>query len=305
MPVPTRLNHSLLGSIGNTPLLELADGIFIKCEFLNPTGSIKDRIAKFMVDRAEREGLIKPGDTIVEATSGNTGNALSMVAAAKGYNMVMVMPNAFSMERVNIAKAFGAEVRLTEGFDVTDAKNLAHELGQQEGWWNPGQFDNEWNIESNRSWLGREMILQLPYGTRVDAIVQGIGTGGTLIGVGQELRKHNNPDLKVFALEPSKAPTLKEGIFEEHALEGIGDGFIPDIVQRNKDTIDDIVLVDDEEALATMPTLSAKFGTFVGPTSAANWLAAHKIRAQNPDIKTVLTFFCDTGLKYLSNHYSK
>lgn len=297
------LDSSILSAIGNTPLIELTDGIYIKMEYLNPTGSIKARLAKWMIDMAERDGLIKPGDTIVEATSGNTGNALAMVAAVKGYKCVVVMPDAFSKERVAISKGFGAEVILTPGMDVTKPREKAIELGQQEGWWCPQQFDNPWNVENNERWLGRELVLQLPTNVKIDAMVQGIGTGGTLIGVGQALKKHHNSDLKVFAMEPEEAATLKCGVFEEHPIEGIGDGFVPNIIENNRDVVDGIVTINSKDALKTMKKLASTYGTFVGPSSGANWLAAHKIRAQHPEIKNVLTFFCDIGEKYLANHY--
>ncbi len=297
------VDKSILSSIGDTPLLELQEGIFIKCEYLNPTGSIKARLAQYMIDRAEREGHLKPGDTIVEATSGNTGNALSMVAAVKGYKMVVVMPDGFSSERVAISKGLGAEVILTKGIDVTMARDKALELGKQEGWYCPAQFDNPWNIENNERWLGQEIIKQIPTGVKIDALVQGVGTGGTLIGVGKVLRENHNPNLKIYAMEPEEAQTIACGEFAPHAIEGIGDGFIPSIFEQNQHMVTGTVSVKSDKAVAMMKTLAQNYGTFVGPSSGANWLAAHKIRAENPDVKTVLTFFCDIGEKYLCEHY--
>lgn len=298
-------DSSILSAIGNTPLLEAAPGIFVKCEYLNPTGSIKARLAKWLIDRAERAGELKAGDTIVEATSGNTGNALAMVAAVKGYKCVVIMPEAFSNERVAISRAFGAEVRLTPGMDVVPAREMALKLAEQDGWWCPKQFDNEANIENNAEWLAREIILQIPSNVKIDAVVQGVGTGGTLIGVGRGLRAHHNKDMKLFALEPAEAQTIAKGEFNPHGLEGIGDGFIPDVYARNASMINGTIAISTPDALESMHALAEKFGTFVGPTSGANWLAAHKIKAMHPEIKNVLTFFCDMGEKYLSEHYGR
>src|ERR671920_2409532 len=188
----SKLSNSILDAIGNTPMLEL-EGIYCKLEYLNPSGSIKARIAKYMVERAEDEGLLKPGDTIVEATSGNTGNALSMVAAVKGYRMLVVMPEGMSGERVAISRAFGAEVMEGGYFHVNEALAKARELGQQPGYFCPTQFESEWNVEENRMWLGPEILAQLPEGAIPDALVMGVGTGGNLIGLGQAFREVN-PD---------------------------------------------------------------------------------------------------------------
>src|SRR5690606_830645 len=180
----TGVSASILDAIGDTPLV-LIDGIYAKLEFLNPSGSIKARIAKYMIERAEQQGLLRPGDTIVEATSGNTGNALAMVAAVKGYKMLVVMPEGLSSERVAISRAYGAEVLFCGTFHVNDALARARELGQQPGYFCPSQFESEWNVEENREVLGAEILAQMPAGVVPDALVAGVGTGGTLIGVGQ------------------------------------------------------------------------------------------------------------------------
>jgi cysteine synthase A len=221
---------TVLDAIGETPLIEL-EGFHVKLEYLNPSGSVKARIAKYMVERAEEVGLLKPGDTIVEATSGNTGNALSMVAAVKGYKMLVVMPTGLSGERVAISRALGAEVLEVGHFHVNEALAKARELGQQEGYFNPAQFDNVWNVEENRTWLGPEILVQLPDGVVPDALVMGVGTGGTLIGVGQAFREVN-PDVKLFAMEPDESCTILCGEVGEHLVEGISDGFIPSIFER-------------------------------------------------------------------------
>ena len=195
------ISQSILDAIGDTPLLEI-DGIFAKLEFMNPSGSIKARIAWYMVEKAEREGLLAPGGTIVEATSGNTGNALSMVAAVKGYRMVVVMPEGLSNERVAISRAYGAEVRFVGHFHVNGALEEARRLGRQPGWFAPAQFESEYNVEENREILGPEILAQLQ-GRLPDALVMGVGTGGTLIGVGQAFRAAN-PRVRLFAMEPSE-----------------------------------------------------------------------------------------------------
>tara|TARA_R110000868_G_scaffold411733_1_gene708180 strand:+ start:9615 stop:10511 length:897 start_codon:yes stop_codon:yes gene_type:complete len=295
--------NSILDAVGNTPLV-IKDNIFIKCEFLNPSGSIKARIAKYMVEQAEAEGLLKPGYTIVEATSGNTGNAMSMVAAAKGYKMIVVMPGGFSEERVAISKAFGAEVIIEGTFDVSDALEKSRQIGLQDGYWCSNQFGNEWNVDENRDVLGAEILNQLPTGVTIDAIVQGVGTGGTLIGVAQAL-KTKFPNIKVFAMEPDEAALIKCGEFRTHLIEGISDGFIPDIITRHRHEIDDIISIKGLEAIQTMKDIAKETGMFVGPSSGANWLAAKAIQQQYPKLKNILTFFSDEGEKYIGEHYSK
>ncbi|MFA7540882.1 MAG: cysteine synthase family protein, partial [Lysobacterales bacterium] len=214
----TQVSASILDAVHDTPLLELEQGIFAKCEFLNPSGSIKARIASYIIDRAESEGLLKPGDTIVEATSGNTGNAFAMVAAVKGYRMIVVMPEGLSSERVAISRAYGAEVLLCGSFHVNQALERARQLGSQPGFFFPGQFESEWNVQENREIFGPEILAQLPEGRVPDAFVHGVGTGGTLIGVGQAFRKAN-PDVRLFAMEPSESRTLLCGEVDLHGIE--------------------------------------------------------------------------------------
>src|SRR5499427_10643345 len=173
-----RAGGTVLDAIGDTPLI-MVDGIWVKLEHLNPSGSIKARIAKYMIERAEREGLLRPGDTIVEASSGNTGNAMSMVAAVKGYRMLVVMPNGMSPERLAISRAFGARVLTVGDFQVNDALATVADLGSRPGYFAPRQFDSEWNVDENRTWLGPETLAQLPPGALPDAVVAGVGTGGT------------------------------------------------------------------------------------------------------------------------------
>ncbi len=293
---------SVLDAIGDTPMLEI-EGIYCKLEFLNPSGSIKARIAKYMVEKAEREGLLSEGDTIVEATSGNTGNALSMVAAVKGYRMLVVMPEGMSSERSAISRAFGAEVLQVGHFHVDEALAKAKELGKQPGYFCPAQFESEWNVEENRVWLGPEILAQLPEGVVPDALVMGVGTGGTLVGVGQALREVN-PDVKLFAMEPSESKTLLCGEIGEHLIEGISDGFIPGIFQRHQRLVDTALTVDSGEAVEEMRRLAREYGLFVGPSSGANLIAARRVRESYPDLETVVTLFCDEGEKYIQEHFA-
>ena len=293
----------VLDAIGNTPLVEL-EGVYAKLEYLNPSGSIKARIAKYMVEKAESEGLLKTGDTIVEATSGNTGNALSMVAAVKGYRMLVVMPTGLSGERVAISRAFGAEVLEVGRFHVNEALEKARELGRRAGYFNPAQFDNEWNVEENRTWLGPEILAQLPEGVVPDALVMGVGTGGTLVGVGQAFREAN-PDVKLFAMEPEESCTILCGEVGEHLVEGIADGFVPGIFERHRALVDGVYPVVSGEAVEAMRWLAREHGLFVGPSSGANLVAARRIREEHPELGNIVTLFCDEGEKYISEHFRK
>jgi cysteine synthase A len=296
------ISESVLDAIGDTPMLEI-EGIYCKLEYLNPSGSIKARIAKYMIERAERESLLSEGDTIVEATSGNTGNALSMVAAVKGYRMLVVMPEGLSSERVAISRAFGAEILQVGHFHVDEALAKAKELGRQDGYFCPSQFESEWNVEENRVWLGPEILAQLPEGRAPDALVMGVGTGGTLIGVGQAFREVN-PRVKLFAMEPSESATILCGEVGEHLIEGIADGFVPGIFSRHEGLVDNTLTVDSGEAVDAMRSLAQRHGLFVGPSSGANLIAARKVREVYPELETVVTLICDEGEKYIQDHFA-
>jgi cysteine synthase A len=297
------VSSSILDAVGDTPLLEI-EGIYCKCEFLNPSGSIKARIAKYMVERAEEEGLIEPGDTIVEATTGNMGNALSMVAAVKGYGMLVVTPEGFSGERTAISQAYGAEVLQVGHFQADEAVTRAREMGERPGYFFPAQFESEWNVEENRTILGPETLSQLPEGAVPDAVVAGVGTGGTLVGVGQAFREVN-PDVKLFAMEPSESSTILCGEVGDHLIEGIADGFVPGIFERHGRLVSETLTVDSEEAIHAMRGLAQQYGLFVGPSSGANLLAARKVKEAFPDLRTVVTFLCDEGEKYIQEHFAK
>jgi cysteine synthase A len=270
------VRRTVLDAIGDTPLVEV-DGIWVKLEYLNPSGSIKARIARYIIERAEREGLLRPGDIIVEASSGNTGNAMSMVAAVKGYRMVVVMPNGMSRERAAISRAFGAEVVTVGDFHVNDALAAVRELGARPGYFCPAQFDNEWNVEENRTWLGPEILDQLPQGVL--------------------------PDCQVVALEPGESCTILCGEIGKHLIEGISDGFVPGIIERHRDELDRLVSVDSDEAIDEMRRLAREQGLFVGPSSGAHLVAARRLR-EELDVDTVVTFFCDEGEKYLADYFT-
>ncbi len=292
--------RTVLDAIGNTPLIEV-DGVWAKLEYLNPSGSIKARMARYIIERAEREGLLHPGDTIVEASSGNTGNAMSMVAAIKGYRMIVVMPEGLSAERAAISCAFGAQLVSAGTFHVNEALEVARELGSRPGHFSPRQFESEWNVEENRRWLGPEILRQLPDGQVPDAFVMGVGTGGTLIGVGQALREVN-PNVQVVGLEPSESCTILCGDTGLHKIEGIADGFVPGIYQRHRDVVTRVIDVHSDDAVAEMRRLARDFGLLVGPSSGANMVAAQRLLDDDPDA-LVVTIMCDEGEKYLSEYF--
>ena len=289
---------TILDAIGNTPLINI-EGIWVKMEYLNPSGSIKARIAKYMIERAEAEGLLKPGDTIVEASSGNTGNAMSMVAAVKGYKMLVVMPEGLSPERTAISKAFGAEVRPLGDFHVNAALEEVRRIAAQPGYFAPQQFDSEWNVQENEEWLGRETLNQLQ--TKPDLVVSGVGTGGTLIGVSRAFKKMK-PNCKAYALEPSESCTIACGEVAKHLIEGISDGFVPGIIERHASEIDGFVHIHSHDAIAETRRIAREHGIFIGPSSGAHLLAAKQLKAEL-NLETVVTFFCDEGEKYINEYW--
>ncbi|MCK5286699.1 MAG: cysteine synthase A [Thermodesulfovibrionia bacterium] len=294
---------SVLELIGNTPMVKLqkvvkqdSASIFAKIEAFNPCGSIKDRICNAMIEAAEKENKIKPGDTIIEPTSGNTGIGLAFVCAAKGYKPVLVMPETMSIERRNMLKAFGAELILTEGArDMIGAVEKAAELAHAHGFFQPQQFKNPANPEAHRKTTAQEILNQI--GT-LDAFVAGVGTGGTITGVGEILKKELGTQVKIVAVEPLKSPVLSGGNPGLHAIQGIGAGFIPDVL--NQDIIDKIILVSDEDANKTTRRLIREEGILCGISSGANLCAAMKIAEELGSGKKVVTVFCDTGERYLS-----
>ena len=293
--------------IGKTPLLELthieqAEGltarILGKLEYFNPAGSVKDRIAKAMIDDAEQKGLLKPGSVIIEPTSGNTGIGLASVAAARGYRIIIVMPETMSVERRQLMKAYGAELVLTEGAKgmkgaIARAEALAKEIPNS---FIPGQFVNPANPALHRATTGPEIWEDAD--GQVDIFVAGIGTGGTITGVGEYLKKQN-PQVKVVAVEPASSPVLSKGVAGSHKIQGIGAGFVPDVLDTN--VYDEIIPVENEDAFATGRMIGKKEGVLVGISSgAAVWAAIQLAKRPENKGKTIVALLPDTGDRYLS-----
>ena len=304
------LADSVLDLIGATPMVTLKrvvpdDGaeVVVKLESLNPGGSVKDRIAKSMVDDAECSGALRPGDVIVEPTSGNTGVGLALVAAVKGYRLILTMPEDMSHERRRLLERFGAEVVLTPAIEgMTGAVYAAEELASEDGYFMPQQFQNLSNPEIHRRttaleiWSaleGREMA----DGERLHAFVTGVGTGGTITGVGEVLRDRK-PGLSVTAVEPERSPVLQGGRFSVHAIQGIGASFVPGVL--NREVYDEVIGVSDRDAEQMMLRLTREEGILCGISSGANVHAANIVaRRLGPDCRVVTTI-CDTGERYLS-----
>ena len=296
---------SILETLGRTPVVEIskklngtAAKVFAKVEASNPGGSAKDRVAVSMIEAAERDGKLKPGATIIEPTSGNTGVGLALASAVKGYHLILVMPDTMSIERRRLAAAYGAEVVLTPGADgMKGCLDKAAELNRTiPGSFIPNQFDNPANVAAHVRTTGPEIWEDL--GGRVDAFVAGVGTGGTLTGVGRFLRS-KNPDVKLYAVEPDTSPLISKGVSGQHKLQGIGANFIPSILDRS--LIDEVVCVSAEDAGATARALGAKEGVLCGITSGAAMWAALEL-AKRPDFagKTIVALLPDTGERYLS-----
>jgi len=277
--------------------------ILAKLEFLNPTGSIKDRIALSMIEAAEKEGIIKPGSTIVEATSGNTGIGLSFVAAAKGYKMIVVMTEVMSMERRKVMKIYGADLVLTPAKDFVEGScKKAKELAKQTDGFCPDQFANPANVAAHRIRTGQEIWEQTD--GKVDGFVAGVGTGGTLIGVAETLKK-KNPRVVIAAVEPAESPVMSEGKSGSHRIEGIGDGFIPDIIARARDLVDEVIAIKDEDAIRMTHRLIREEGLFVGISSGANVLAAMQLGKKLGEGRTVVTVLPDNAYRYFSTDLFK
>lgn len=303
-PARPKIAGSVLELVGNTPLVRLARlpspkgaQVLAKLESLNPAGSVKDRIAVSMVAEAERRGLLKPGTTIVEPTSGNTGIGLAMVAAVRGYRLVLTMPDDMSVERRRLLTRFGAELRLTPAIEgMTGAVHAAAELVREHpDYFMPQQFENPANPEIHRRTTALE-ILDATDGA-LDAFVAGVGTGGTLTGVGEVL-KERVPGVRVVAVEPAGSPVLSGGKARPHAIQGIGASFVPGVL--NTKIIDEIVQVTDEDALTTARRLTAEEGLLVGLSSGAAAFAACRVAARLRPVQVVVTVLPDTGERYLS-----
>ena len=293
--------------IGNTPLLELTHieqaenlqaKILAKLEYFNPAGSVKDRIAKAMIDDAEAAGKLKPGSVIIEPTSGNTGIGLASVAAARGYRIIIVMPETMSVERRQLMKAYGAELVLTDGAKgmkgaIAKADELAKEIPNS---FVPGQFVNPANPEAHRRTTGPEIWRDTD--GKVDIFVAGVGTGGTITGTGSYL-KAQNPDVKIVAVEPATSPVLSKGTAGAHKIQGIGAGFVPDVLDTK--VYDEIITVSNEDAFATGKLVGHKEGVLVGISSgAAVWAAIELAKRPENKGKNIVVLLPDTGDRYLS-----
>ena len=298
-----------LGLIGNTPLAEpvnlekklgLQAQLLLKLEYLNPAGSVKDRIAKAMIEDAETKGLLKEGSVIIEPTSGNTGIGLASIAASKGYRIILTMPETMSQERRNILKAYGAELVLTEGSKgmkgaIARAEELAREIP---GSFIPGQFDNPANPAMHKATTGPEIWNDTD--GKVDIFIAGVGTGGTLTGVGEYL-KEQNPDVRIVALEPEDSPVLSEGRAGAHKIQGIGAGFVPAVL--NTGIYDEIFKAPAEKSFEAAKLPAKAEGILVGISSGANVAAARKLAETLPSGSVVVTILCDNGNRYLSSEF--
>lgn len=302
-----KIYKGALGLIGNTPLVEIVNiekelslpaSVLVKLEYLNPAGSVKDRVAKAMIEDAEEKGLLKEGSVIIEPTSGNTGIGLASIAAVKGYRVILTMPETMSVERRNILKAYGAEIVLTEGAKgmkgaIEKAEQLAGEIPDA---FIPGQFVNPANSAAHRSSTGPEIWNDTE--GKVDIFVAGVGTGGTLTGVGEYL-KSKNPEIRIVAVEPSDSPVLSEGKGGPHKIQGIGAGFVPEVL--NTEIYDEIIPVGSEDAFAAAKLLAKKEGVLVGISSGAALHAAFELaRCPENKGKTIVALLPDSGDRYYS-----
>jgi cysteine synthase len=302
--VTTILHQDITELIGKTPLVRLnrlskpgSATIYGKVEFFNPGGSVKDRICLNMVNEAERTGRLKPGGTIVEPTSGNTGIGLALVAAVRGYKLILVMPESMSMERASLLSSYGAQLVLTPAWEgmkgsIKEAESI---LAQNPSYFMPDQFSNPANPAMHKMTTAPEIWDALE--GKIDAFVAAVGTGGTITGCG-ELFKERNPAVKVIAVEPAGSPVLSGGDPGPHKIQGIGAGFIPAVLNRK--IIDQVLTVTDDEAYQTAKQLSKKEGLLVGISAGANVFASQKIAEELGPGKNVVTILCDTGERYIS-----
>ncbi|HEY4744552.1 MAG TPA: cysteine synthase A [Desulfuromonadaceae bacterium] len=302
--MPIEISDTTLGQIGNTPLVRLgriaeagSADIYAKVEAANPGGSVKDRIALSMIEAAEASGCIKPGDTIVEPTSGNTGIGLALVCAVKGYRLVLTMPESMSLERRRLLMAYGAELVLTPGSQgMKGAVQQAEELAERHGWLLPQQFRNPANPEVHRRTTGPEIIRAM--GERsIDGFVAGVGTGGTITGTGEALRTHN-PAIHIAAVEPAGSAVLSGGTAGPHAIQGIGAGFVPEVL--NSSVYDEVIAVSDDDAVACSRRLAREEGLLCGISGGAALAGALRVARNLGSGRNVVVILPDTGERYLS-----
>ncbi len=298
-----KVGNSIVDLIGETPIVKLnrltgeddAD-VYLKLEFMNPGSSVKDRIAKAMIEAAEKDGSLKAGDTIIEPTSGNTGIGLAMVGAAKGYPTILVMPDTMSMERRNLLRAYGAELVLTPGAEgMKGAIAKAEELSKEHGYFMPQQFMNKANPEVHKDTTGKEIVEQM--GDQLDAFVSGIGTGGTITGAGQVL-KEKYPSIKLYAVEPKDSPVLSGGKPGPHKIQGIGAGFVPSILDTS--LYDEVLTISTEESFEFARKAAREEGLLGGISSGAAISAALRVAKELGKGKKVLAIIPSNGERYLS-----
>ena len=299
-----RIAASVLDAVGGTPLVKLnrlpASGgaiVLAKMESLNPGGSVKDRIAVAMIEDAERRGIVKPGATVVEPTSGNTGIGLAMVCAVRGYRLILTMPDDYSVERQRLLARYGAEIHLTPAIEgMSGSVFAAQELVREHpDYFMPQQFENPANPDAHRRTTALEILDATE--ERVHVFVAGVGTGGTVTGVGEVL-KERVPGVRVVGVEPARSPVLTGGRSRPHGIQGIGASFVPGVLNRG--VLDEVILVRDEDATATARRLAREEGLLVGISAGANvWAACRVAEALQPD-RVVVTVLCDTGERYLS-----
>jgi len=287
--------YKLSNEVGNTPLLKISERIWAKFEGQNPSGSIKDRMATYIINHAEKNGLIKKGDTIIEATSGNSGIAFAFLAAERGYKCVIIMPSNMSQERKQMLRLYGAELIEVPDGKFDDAIALRDKLASENGWFNPNQFHNPLNIEAHYVGTGPEILSQTI--DEIFAFVDGTGTGGTLMGITRFLKQHHI-DMKVVAVEPAESPVMSGGEPGLHGIQGIGDGskFLVNLSE-----VDEIITISTEDAINRAKRLSTEQGLFVGISSGANILASEILIEKYPEMTgKIITILCDRGERYLS-----
>jgi cysteine synthase A len=302
--MPVAKSDNILAQIGNTPMVRLekleeagSAAIYAKVEAFNPGGSVKDRICLSMIEAAEKDGCLKPGATVVEPTSGNTGIGLSMVCSVKGYKLVLTMPDTMTIERRRLLAAYGAELVLTPGAQgMRGAVQKAEELAEAHGYLMPQQFKNPANPEVHRKTTGPEIVSAMQ-GLSIDGFVAGVGTGGTITGIGEVLKKHH-PQVRIAAVEPADSPILSGGEPGPHKIQGIGAGFVPDVL--NTKIYDEVIRVTNDAAYAATKRLSMEAGLLVGISSGAAFVGALQLAKKLGKGKNVVVLLPDTGERYLS-----